>query len=207
MSYFNRRRALLSLAASAAISGGCLAARRSVAQVVGESRTAEDWIDEWMDRSRLPVGALHLFRFKEPIYALTKSIRWNPNADQLGYQPVDVPTGFVTDFASIPRLFWSVLRPDGPYTYPAIVHDYLYWAQDRPRDVADEIFRFGMQDFDIDDGTIGVIYQVVRLGGSGAWDKNAKMRGEGERRVLVKLPDDPRTSWEDWKQRTDVFEP
>ena len=49
-----------------------------------------------------------------------------------------MPTGFVTDFASIPPIFYSVLRPDGEYAYAAVIHDYLYWTQTRPREDADE---------------------------------------------------------------------
>ncbi len=41
--------------------------------------------------------------------------------------PLEVPAGFVTDFASIPRIFWSLLSPtDLRYSKPAVVHDYGY---------------------------------------------------------------------------------
>jgi hypothetical protein len=42
---------------------------------------------------------------------------------------VTVPAGFVTDFASIPRPFWSILPTWGKYGPPAVVHDFLYWDQ------------------------------------------------------------------------------
>ena len=38
--------------------------------------------------------------------------------------PYDVPEGFVTDGASVPRIFWSVFPPVGRYFVAAIVHDY-----------------------------------------------------------------------------------
>ena len=38
---------------------------------------------------------------------------------------VKVPAGFKTDFASVPRLLWSVLPPVGLYSKAAVVHDYL----------------------------------------------------------------------------------
>lgn len=38
---------------------------------------------------------------------------------------VDVPTGFLTDGASIPRVFWSILPPWGEYGQAAALHDYL----------------------------------------------------------------------------------
>ena len=39
---------------------------------------------------------------------------------------IRVPEGFVTDFASIPRVLWTVLPPTGKYGKAAVVHDYLY---------------------------------------------------------------------------------
>ena len=42
---------------------------------------------------------------------------------------VEVPQGFTTDFASIPPIFFGLLRPDGLYAVAAVVHDYLYWDQ------------------------------------------------------------------------------
>ena len=36
-----------------------------------------------------------------------------------------VESGFVTDFASVPRIFWSVFPPFGRYTKAAVLHDRL----------------------------------------------------------------------------------
>ncbi|MBI3775330.1 MAG: DUF1353 domain-containing protein [Gammaproteobacteria bacterium] len=127
------------------------------------------------------------------------------NADQPPYQPVTVPIGFVTDFASIPRVFWSLLPPDGNYTYPAVIHDYLYWEQTTTREVADDILRLSMLDFKIDAVTLRAIYSGVRVGGQFAWNENARLKLAGERRILKRLPDDPTVSWEIWKQQPNVF--
>ena len=118
---------------------------------------------------------------------------------------VTVPTGFVTDFASIPRIFWSLLRPDGEYAYAAVVHDYLYWTQTRSRNEADQILKLAMEDFEIDALTVGAIYGAVRVGGQVAWNGNAEKKAQGEQRLLTRFPQDPRTRWEDWKQRPGVF--
>lgn len=55
----------------------------------------------------------------------------------------DVPAGFVTDGASIPRLFWRVLgHPLDPLTIgPSINHDHAYRTGCIPRDAADARFR------------------------------------------------------------------
>ncbi|TLD84260.1 DUF1353 domain-containing protein [Helicobacter trogontum] len=36
-----------------------------------------------------------------------------------------VENGFITDFASVPRIFWSIFPPFGRYTKPAVLHDRL----------------------------------------------------------------------------------
>lgn len=177
---------------------------RAAADDAPMERSAEQWMKEWMD-VKLPVGTLHLSRFRDPIYFLIKQVSWRPNPGQEAHPRVDVPVGFVTDFASIPRIFWSLLRPDGEYTYAAIVHDYLYWTQTRPRDVADLIFKFGMEDFRVSSNTVSLVYDAVRLGGGSAWDNNTRLRTQGEKRILKRFPDDPRVSWDDWKRVPDVF--
>ena len=46
--------------------------------------------------------------------------------DRLGGNlKVEIPEGFCTDFASVPRIFWSVVPPIGLYGKAAVVHDYL----------------------------------------------------------------------------------
>lgn len=40
-------------------------------------------------------------------------------------ETVTIPAGFLTDGASVPRAFWSMLPPWGIYGQPAVVHDYL----------------------------------------------------------------------------------
>ena len=114
-----------------------------------DSATIAAWMDAWMTDQKATVGNLHLSRFVEPIYYLLKPTTWLPDKGQEHLKPVNVPVGFVTDFASIPRIFWSVLPPDGKYTHPAIVHDYLYWTQRGPREDADQILKIMMEDFSV----------------------------------------------------------
>lgn len=173
----------------------------------GQDLAMEAWMKEWMSISRAPGGMLRISRFREPIYFLTAPISWTPNPGQERYEAVTVPPGFVTDFASIPRVFWSVLRPDDEYAYAAVVHDYLYWTQTRSRKEADDILKMAMEDFDVGTVTVGTIYNAVRMGGQMAWNGNADKKKIGEARVLTRFPQDPRITWEDWKQRPGVFDP
>jgi hypothetical protein len=45
--------------------------------------------------------------------------------DKYSEQWVYVPRGYLTDGASVPRIFWGFLPPWGVYGQAAIVHDYL----------------------------------------------------------------------------------
>lgn len=36
-----------------------------------------------------------------------------------------IPMAYVTDLASVPRLFWGLFPPDGDYSQSAVLHDYL----------------------------------------------------------------------------------
>jgi hypothetical protein len=149
---------------------------------------------------------LVLTRFADPIYIVTKTIGWAPTpAQRANYKGVTVPVGFVTDFASIPRVFWSALRPDGEYGYAAIIHDFLYWEQPVSRETADDIFRFAMEDFNVDGLSLRGIHGAVRAGGESAWTGNARLKAAGEKRILKRFPEDPRVRWADWKKRPDVF--
>src|SRR5215211_497015 len=167
---------------------------------------ARKWMDQWMFGQKRSSGALHVGRFADPIYFLLKPISWSPDPKDAAIKPVKVPVGFVTDFASIPQTFWSFLRPDGLYTFPAIVHDYLYWTQSVSREVADQIFRLGMEEFGVPNKVVSAIYRSVSLFGGSAWDSNRNLREAGESRILKRFPDDPKVKWATWKANPEVFE-
>jgi Protein of unknown function (DUF1353) len=138
-------------------------------------------------------------------YYTTKPLEWRAGPGVAATPAeVTVPCGFVTDLASIPSAFWSELPPAARYSYPAIIHDYLYWFQPCERPEADAVFKAAMEDMRVSSMKILIIYNAVRAGGSGAWDRNARLREAGEKRVLKKYPSDPLTTWEIWKTQ-DVF--
>ena len=165
----------------------------------------DKWIKRWMQSLQSVNKPLHLGRFADRTYFLLKEVGWEPNKGQEALRAVKVPPGFVTDFASIPRVFWSVLPPDGDYTYPAIIHDYLYWEQPVSRSEADTILKYAMEDFKVSTPTIATIYSGVRAGGGIAWDNNAALKKSGEKRTLKKWPSDPTVRWDEWRKRKDVF--
>lgn len=89
------------------------------------------------------------------------------NSDEV----VRVPEGFVTDFASIPQAFWSILPPHGPYAAAAVVHDYLYKYHKYTRKRSDQIFLEGMKVLGVNWFVRGIMYNAVRWFGGSAWNK------------------------------------
>ena len=56
---------------------------------------------------------------------------------------IKVPKGFVTDYASIPKLFRIIILPYGKHSGASVVHDWLYSSNcdlDISRERADKIF-------------------------------------------------------------------
>lgn len=80
---------------------------------------------------------------------------------------IAVPSGFLTDGASVPRIFWSLFSPFGDYFRAALVHDYLYSPGNRKfsRRESDRIFLDAMEDAGVSWIKRQTIYRAVRLGG------------------------------------------
>jgi hypothetical protein len=99
-----------------------------------------------------------------------------------GPEAVHVPKGFLTDFASVPRLLWNIFPPTGGYGKAAVIHDFLYQYRlvkwERPagtltrlveRGEADAILNEGMEVLGVGRVTRWMIYRGVRVGGWVAW--------------------------------------
>lgn len=81
-----------------------------------------------------------------------------------------VPEGFVTDFASIPRLFWTVIgHPAGRYAQAAVLHDCLYSTGAAKRAEADRIFREAMAVLGVPGWQRWLMWAGVRIGGGLAY--------------------------------------
>jgi len=64
----------------------------------------------------------HSVPLRERPFELSRSFRYR--SELLG-RIITVPSGYRTDFASIPRVFWRVLHPVGAYSHAAVIHDWL----------------------------------------------------------------------------------
>jgi hypothetical protein len=89
---------------------------------------------------------------------------------------VTVPTGFMTDLASIPRGLWNILPPVGVYDAAAVIHDLLYQcgAVDGcaiERGDADRVLREAMEATGVNRWQRWTIYAGVRAGGWIVWTR------------------------------------
>lgn len=84
---------------------------------------------------------------------------------------VTVPAGFKTDFASVPRLFWSWIPRTGRYNHAALVHDFLYRTQPQgwTRRMADEVFLDLMREDGVSALRARLMHRAVRVGAWWAW--------------------------------------
>ena len=91
-----------------------------------------------------------------------------------------VPSGFVTDLASIPRVFHPLIPVNGKHRAAAILHDYLYETQTMSRAKADSIFLEAMEACGVRWTQRVVMYSAVRIGGWIAWNARKKRQDGNE---------------------------
>lgn len=82
-----------------------------------------------------------------------------------------VPRGFVTDLASIPRLFRDLFDVNGLSREPAVLHDFLYCIQYTTRAEADALFLEALEAVGVGRAARYAMYLAVRSGGWMYWGK------------------------------------
>jgi Protein of unknown function (DUF1353) len=87
---------------------------------------------------------------------------WAVVADLRGGLDIVVPNGFVTDFASVPRLPLVFLATADLAERSAVLHDYLYRSGVVSRARADAIFRAGMLAEDVAGWRRWLMWAAVR---------------------------------------------
>lgn len=92
--------------------------------------------------------------------------------DGVGVARIVVPQGYLTDGASVPRVFWSFFPPWGRYGQAAVLHDWLceylgYWDGDNwtriSRKEADNILNDAMKELGVSKATRVIMYTAVKL--------------------------------------------
>ena len=174
-------------------------------------RTKQEWMTDWLgygpnDATRAMTAPILMPFADMDNFAVYKPIHWTPPADASANLPrtVTVPTGFVTDLASIPAYFWWVISPTGRHGHAAILHDWLYWEQGVPRAVADRVFEVAMAELDVDLPVRKAMWAAVRVGGGQYWTEAQAEKHQGVSRVLKRMPEKP-VRWDDWRKDPSVF--
>jgi len=87
-----------------------------------------------------------------------------------------VPTGFLTDGASVPRMFWNIFNPVGPTFPAAVIHDFLYSKHNTEysREESDRIFKEAMFNLGIGWVTRETVYRAVRMFGGPSFKAQVK---------------------------------
>jgi hypothetical protein len=104
------------------------------------------------------------------------------------YGTVIVPAGTLTDGASIPRIFWPLLGPHGPYFLAAVLHDYAYSAIGQrdlgdlgwDRYMADMAFDYAMELDGVNFPTRLVVVSAVRMAGWVPYNLTKKRLARGD---------------------------
>ena len=146
------------------------------------------------------VQSVPLRMFSDGYYATLTPLTWAPNSVGAAKLPsVSVPRGFVTALQSVPRAFWALLRPDPILVYSAMVHDYLYWEQRTTRAEADLILKEMLKELGADAVVTEALYSGARSVGGQIWEEYARARAAGQKRIVLRLPEDARTTWKEWQ--------
>ena len=80
-------------------------------------------------------------------------------------ETVIVPIGFVTDFASVPRIFWTLVSPIDSHAKAAVLHDFLYNIGYKTRKECDEIFYESMKVLGVSKYKALIMFKAVRVFG------------------------------------------
>jgi hypothetical protein len=111
-----------------------------------------------------------LYPFKTPLdtraveggYKLLAPLRYYST---LLDREIEVPTGFVTDFASVPAVARVFISGHGKDRWAATVHDYLYSILAYDRKTADRVFLEAMEVSGVNFIKRRAMYRAVRTGG------------------------------------------
>lgn len=119
------------------------------------------------------LGPLILEALPNPDYwAVRAPLVW---CDAL-YGRIEVPPGFVTDLASIPRALRNLpsFDPNGLSRRPAVVHDWLYATQTLTKPTADGFLHDAMLLEGCSQSDAQAFYDAVHWFGQAAWDDDLK---------------------------------
>ena len=85
---------------------------------------------------------------------------------------VTISDGLLTDGASIPKLFWSIIGSPfcGKYVGSALIHDALYSSHIISKEESDLLFLDMMRENGVNEIKIALIYEAVKLFGNSSYN-------------------------------------
>jgi len=89
---------------------------------------------------------------------------------------ITAKSGLKTDFASIPRLAWTLIGSPamGRYTASSVIHDVLYMTESLSRKECDDLFLEMLEVDGVKWWRRYAMYYAVRIGGWYVWNKHTK---------------------------------
>jgi len=126
-------------------------------------------------------GKTILERVDSTTYRLNSKLSF----ENINYK-VTIKNGLITDGASIPRIFWSIIGcpTSGKYVGSALIHDGLYSSEIIPRKHADDLFLDMLKHNDVGYVKRYLMYFAVRLGGYFVWKKHKEKEVHENRKFI-----------------------
>lgn len=162
------------------------------ALLLGACATAQQSTESTPDpvKALAPVSSLPSYvKFPDRQYVLRDTVAYRLHDPDV---TITIPAGFVTDFASIPKVFRSLFTDNDVHDLPGLLHDYLYWRQSCGRSEADKLFLVALDEVGVGYFERYMMYAGVQAGGSGAWKNNRQARVDNLPRIIpgnfMKIP-------------------
>ena len=117
---------------------------------------------------------LYVKKISSRKWEVTRAFDYHVGKEGSG-EVVSIPKGFITDFASSPRITWIFFPPDGKYTQAAVLHDYLIKTKQYSRTKTNKIFLEAMEVLGVPLWKRLMMYWSCQVWTYIFWDKYASM--------------------------------
>jgi hypothetical protein len=122
------------------------------------------------------LSRLEVVSIDDQLWQLTAPLDAELDYGEGRLERIVVPTGFVTDFASVPRLPLVYLATAGVGERAAVLHDFCYSVAEYQRSECDRIFRAALEGSGVSWFQRWAMWSGVRAGGSRHYGSNARAR-------------------------------
>ncbi|MFT5135672.1 MAG: hypothetical protein ACI9XU_001861 [Arenicella sp.] len=144
-------------------------------------------------------GEPGILSFSDRLYFMLDSdLEWKIGETE---KRIVVPPGFVSDGASVPKIFWPLgLVPYGVHGRATVVHDYMYWFQQCSRKQSDNIMLIALKESGVSFFKRLILTVGVKWFGGFAWKENARDRqNEFSRLIGLENATKPMDRFSSWK--------